>query len=219
MYPCLEGNGTSSTEDRAITSFTSIRSASSFDVVVQYNSETYITVEADENLQQYIRTYVQGGDLILETEQGRCLESQNRILVTVYCPYIETAVLSGSGDVQMFDFKADYFNLVLSGSGDFDLGNIVVAKNLEINLSGSGDINIDGKAAVAKYYLSGSGDLRADLMTVNECDLVLSGSGDIYAFAYEYMKIILSGSGNVYYYGDPTDVDSRVTGSGKVIKK
>jgi Putative auto-transporter adhesin, head GIN domain len=219
MYPCLEGNGNSTTEERSVTSFTSVRSTSSFDVVVQYSPDTYITVEADENLQQYINAYVQGGDLILETEEGRCLESQNRIQVTVYCSYIESAVLSGSGDIEMFDFTADYFNLVLSGSGDFNAGNLVVAKNLEINLSGSGDISIDGKAAEAKYYLSGSGDLRADMMKTNNCELILSGSGDLYAHAYEYMKIILTGSGNVYYYGDPAEIDSRVSGSGEAIKK
>jgi hypothetical protein len=218
LFPCLDGNGVLKTEERAVSAFTSVISTSDFDVEIRYGADPQVTVDADENLQQYIRTYVEDGELMLETDQGRCLQSQNRILVTVYCPYIETVVLSGSGDVDMSSFSADSLKIKLSGSGDFNSTGLVITKSLEVNLTGSGDITIDGKAAESNYYLSGSGDIRGNLLKSTISKVVLSGSGNVYTYVYEYLKVVLSGSGNVYYYGDPADTDERITGSGKIIK-
>jgi hypothetical protein len=219
LSPCLEGTGNITTEERSVASFTSIVSSSDFDVAIRYSTTLSVTVEADENLQQYIRVYVENGDLKLETEQGRCLQSQERILVTVNCTYVESVVLSGSGDIDMSDFTVDYFNLDLTGSGDFSGSNIIVTKDVELSLSGSGDVSIDGKATNASYRLSGSGDIRANSMKVTNCDVVLSGSGNIYTYVLEYLKVVLSGSGDVYLYGDPADIDQRITGSGKIVKR
>ena len=219
LYPCLEGNGVLTTQERSVTGFSSISSSSSFDVVVQKSSSTYISVEADENLQQYILTYVQDGELFLETEKGRCLDSKSRILVTVYCPDITSFVLSGSGDAQMFDFSTSNFNLVLSGSGDIDISNFTISNNLGVNLTGSGDIFVEGTTGSTDFNLSGSGDIKGDMMKSLISDIVLSGSGDIYTYASERLKVILSGSGDVYYYGNPATVDKRITGSGDVIKR
>jgi hypothetical protein len=219
LLSCLDGNGVSSTEERSVSTFTGINSTGDFKVNVVYAEDTKIEVEADENLQQYIKVSVEDGNLILETEEGRCLQSQNGIIITVYCPYIESITLTSSGDVELTGFAADYFNVNLTGSGDIDIYQLTVTKSLELNLSGSGDITIDGKSGEAKYFLSGSGDIRAESMRVNNCDLVLSGSGDIHTFTYNLLQIHLSGSGNVYYYGNPASKEERVTGSGKVIKK
>lgn len=216
FFPCLEGNGVESTEERGITNFTGIYNTSSFDVEVIQSNETRLIVEADENLQQYIKTYVEDGDLILETDNYRCLSSVNRMRITVYCPLIETVVLSGSGDMEISDFNPEYFTISLSGSGDIDLNSIVVGKSIEVNIPGTGDVMLNGKSPQAYFYLSGSGDLEAETMTTNSSKVVLSGSGDAKVFAYEDLDVILSGSGNVYVYGGPV-IKDRITGSGKII--
>ncbi|MBN2485129.1 MAG: DUF2807 domain-containing protein [Bacteroidales bacterium] len=219
MYPCLEGNGVLTTEERAVTHFTSVNASAGFDVELIYSTDSYISVEADENLQKYIRTYVHNGELVLETEQGRCLRSGNRILVTVYCPFIEAVVLSGSGDMEVSGFSADNFDIILSGSGDIDIAMLTVSERLTAKLTGSGDIMADGSANEANFTLSGSGSIHADRFRVNNCYIVLSGSGNSYVYATSYLKVRLSGSGDVLYYGGPERVDKRITGSGKIIQK
>ncbi len=216
LFPCLEGNGNESTEERGVTGFTGIYNTGDFDVEVIQSTETKLIVQADENLQQYIKTYVDGGDLILETDSYRCLSSVNRIRIMIYCPLIETVVLSGSGDMDVSNFNPEYFTVTLSGSGDIDLNSMIIGKSIEVNIPGSGDVILNGKSPQAYYYLSGSGDLEGETMTTNSSKVVLSGSGDAKVFAYEDLEVILSGSGNVYVYGDP-DIQDRITGSGKII--
>ncbi|MBN1118890.1 MAG: DUF2807 domain-containing protein [Bacteroidales bacterium] len=214
---CLEGDGILETQERGITKFSGINVNSNFDVDVIYSTERSITVEADQNLQQYILTYVENGDLMLETDMDRCLTSANPIKVTVYCPLVESVISSGSGDVDIFDFEVDYFNVTLSGVGDISLQNLIIHDNLDLSLPGSGNFVLDGKASEAQYLLSGSGDIKGKSMRVNSCKTVLSGSGNIFTWVYNDLEIILTGSGNVYYYGDPK-VIQRVTGSGSVIQ-
>jgi hypothetical protein len=216
LFSCLEGNGVGSTEERGVSNFTGIYSTSDFDVEVIQSNETRIVVQADENLQQYIKTYVEAGDLFLETDNYRCLDSETRMQITIYCPFLETVVLSGSGDMEVSGFNPEYFTVTLSGSGDIDFNNILVGKSIEVNIPGSGDIMLDGKSPQAYYYLSGSGDIDGSAMTTDYSKVVLSGSGDVEVFAYEELDVILSGSGNIYVYGGPV-IQDRITGSGKII--
>ena len=214
---CLEGDGVLETQERGITKFSGINASSSFAVDVVYSTDRSITVEADKNLQQKILTYVENGDLILETDMDICLTSSNPIKVTVYCPLVESVISSGSGDVDIFDFEVDYFNVTLSGSGDISLQNLIVHDNLDLSLPGSGNFVVDGKATKVQYLLSGSGDIKAKSMRVNSCKTVLSGSGSVFTWVYNDLEVILTGSGDVYYYGDP-ELTKRVTGSGSIIQ-
>jgi hypothetical protein len=218
LSPCLQGTGSITTEDRSVTTFTSIINSSNFDAAIRYSTTPGVTVEADDNLQQYINIYVEDGDLKLETEQGRCLQSQERILVTVNCPYVRSVELSGSGDIDMSGFTVDDFDLKLTGSGDFNGSDIIVTKGLDIDLTGSGDASVDGKAANAIYKLSGSGDIHANSMKVTTCKIMLSGSGNVYSYVLDSMKVVLSGSGDVFSYGNPK-IKSSITGSGKIIER
>jgi hypothetical protein len=218
LFSCLDGNGIGSTEERGVSNFTGIYSTSDFDVEVIQSSETKIIVQADENLQQYIKTYVEDGNLMLETDNYRCLNSVTTMQVTIYCPFLETVILSGSGDMEVSDFNPEYFTVTLSGSGDIDLSNILVGKSIEVSIPGSGDIMLDGKSPQAYYYLSGSGNLYGQTMTTDYSKVVLSGSGDAKVFAYEELDVILSGSGDVYVYGEPL-IKERTTGSGNIIRR
>ncbi len=219
LFPCLEGNGVLTEREPAVSSFSGVYNTTDFDVQLIYSTETKLVVQADENLHQYIDIYVENGDLIIETDNGRCLSSKNQILVTIYSPLIETISLSGSGDIDAYDFKPEYLNVTLSGSGNIELNRFSVGTILEVNVPGSGDVQLDGKSPEALYTLSGSGDIDGKLMKINQAKVILSGSGNIDVYAYETLEINLSGSGNIYVYGDPVIDKQRISGSGKVIHR
>lgn len=216
FFTCLEGNGVLTEREPAVSSFSGVYNTTDFDVQLIYSAETRLVVQADENLHQYIDIYVENGDLIIETDNGRCLDPQNQILVTIYSPLIETIVLSGSGDIEAYDFKPEYLNVTLSGSGDIELNRFSVGSSIEVNIPGSGDVHLDGKSPEALYTISGSGDIEGELMKTTTAKVILSGSGNIDVYAYEDLNINLSGSGNIYVYGGPV-IKQRITGSGKVI--
>ncbi|MEO0725653.1 MAG: DUF2807 domain-containing protein, partial [Bacteroidota bacterium] len=78
---------------------------------------------------------------------------------------------------------------------------------------GAGDIELDGSADDISIGISGSGDVDAMGMTAQNCDVRVSGSGNVKVHATQQLNVRVSGSGDVYYRGNP-NVQSRISGSG-----
>lgn len=215
FFNCLEGDGVLQKETRVVSKFYGVENTTSFDVDVDYDSITSVTVFADENLLPYIRTYVNGGTLVVSTEGNRCIKNNTPVSIKITMPLIEMIDLSGSGNITANNFKSSSLDVTNSGSGNIDMTNFIISDLLNLDLSGSGTIIVDGKSSRAKYNLSGSGDIIADDMLTGDCSVSSSGSGDVRCFAYDTLEVFLSGSGDVIYSGSP-QVTTHVTGSGRV---
>lgn len=217
LFPCLEGNGDLTLETRAVSGFSGIYNATEFDIYIENGSQITLEVQADENLQQYIKTYVKDNSLIVEVDDNRCIES-NLVRINITCPDLSRIVLAGSGDIYMNGFRTDYFTVVHSGSGYMNIADMVVANDMEITHSGSGHIDLEGKSLNAYYILSGSGNIKGDKFRVNECSITLTGSGNIWVNFITALTGIISGSGDVRYNGPANGVNIRETGSGRVFQ-
>lgn len=85
-------------------------------------------------------------------------------------------------------------------------------------VSGSGNIFFSGIVRDAILTISGSGKIDAGNLLVRNCDVKISGSGDVWTDVDHYLKVVILGSGNVYYMGSPL-LETEVSGSGSVIHK
>lgn len=85
-------------------------------------------------------------------------------------------------------------------------------------MSGSGKIIASGTAKRIRTTISGSGEVRAADLEVEECEVRISGSGDVEVNVKQALDATISGSGSVSYRGNPNQVNSHSSGSGKVRK-
>lgn len=216
FFNCLDGNGVLEVEDRLVTEFLGVENRTSFDVEIVSATEFSVRVTADNNLLSAINTSVRSGNLIIDTDNDRCLSSDNLILVEVFMPTVDLIELTGSGNMDVYDFKCTKLTVLNSGSGEIDLTDVVSNSEVEVTLTGSGDINMWGKAQSGDYVLSGSGDIFAQDFRMDRCTAVNSGSGDIYCYASEYLDANLAGSGDIIYSGNPGEVDQEDSGSGSI---
>jgi hypothetical protein len=132
-------------------------------------------------------------------------------------PTIDLVELTGSGNIDMYDFDCNYIEIKNSGSGDIDITNMVSTSTVDVVLTGSGDVVIVwGKARKGNYLLSGSGSIEANDFKVDECYATNSGSGDIYCYVYDLLHATISGSGNIYYSGTPDEIIEIDSGSGEL---
>lgn len=123
--------------------------------------------------------------------------------------------ISGSSDVNFphkIDLRSGDFSV--SGSGDLAFDNLNCG-NLTSKVTGSGDIDLKGKADEAQLAVSGSGDIKAYNFSVKELKCSVSGSGDARVYATENMRLSVSGSGDIRYKG-PANVDKSKSGSGSI---
>lgn len=209
----ISGNGIQASENRTVSSFSKVNSYGSFQVYVTNGEEYNVVVSADENLLQYIDTWVSDGKLHIKMDNVHSARAVVPMEVFVTTPRLTGIYLSGSGLVESDYFQEDYVNLILSGSGRIKSSFDVQEAN--IHLSGSGRIDISGFADAADITVSGSGKIRGADFEIADCKTLTSGSGDMWLTVGDDLDSRISGSGNVHYYGNPT-VKTHISGSGNV---
>jgi len=109
--------------------------------------------------------------------------------------------------------------LRINGSGKMQAGNFINI-NLTASINGSGYIFIgNSQYNTASYSINGSGDIDAGSTKVEEANAHISGSGNIELKANIKLKATIVGSGSIFYLGNPTTVETQVSGSGKIIRR
>jgi hypothetical protein len=214
----VTGNGKIITENRNVSDYDKIDVAGSFEVILVKGKEGAISIKADENLMEYIEIEVKNGNLKIQPEKGYQLRSTKTIIITVPYEMIETFSLAGSGNVSSADvLNATDLNLNLAGSGEIDLP--VSTKNLTSHIAGSGNIKLSGNSDVFRCEIAGSGNLEGDDLKATASHINIAGSGNVKIHAVSEIHANIVGSGDVIYTGNPAIEKSKSIGSGSIRKK
>lgn len=214
----ITGNGKLITENRNLSDYDKIGVAGSFDVILIKGKEGAISINADENLMEYIETEVKDGHLKIQPKKGYQLKSTKTILITVSFKTINAISLAGSGNVSSVDLlNATDLNLNLAGSGGFNLP--VSTKNLTSHIAGSGNIKLSGNTDVFRCEIAGSGNLEGDNLKATASHINIAGSGNVKVHAVSEIHTKIVGSGDVIYTGNPAIEKSKSIGSGSIRKK
>jgi hypothetical protein len=210
---CTEGTGPVQTDKREPGSFKEIALELSADVTVLKGESTSLVIEAQSNLIDKIKTKTRGDKLTISDEG--CINSKERIKITVYLPELEALEVNGSGNIMVPDtFQVKDITLEINGSGDIK-GKFIAAK-IESDIRGSGNIILTGSANKHTMEILGSGNIKAGDLPSNSSEVRVSGSGDVFVYAIQNLDVKINGSGTVHYKGKPS-VNSSVNGSGKVV--
>jgi len=212
----VSGNGIRASESRTVSTFSKVKSSGSFNVYITNGDEYDVVVSADENLLQYIETYVNGETLRIDIDYLHSVRAVIPMEIFIVTPNLNGIVQSGSGNVTADYFETDHFDAVLSGSGKITAA--FGANSGDVLLSGSGQLEISGNADGAEMIVSGSGIIEASDLTLNNCKTLTSGSGNMWISVDDFLDTRISGSGNVYYYGTPR-IETSISGSGQAVSQ
>jgi hypothetical protein len=213
----VRGNGNVEKEQRSLPSFDGLVSYGSFDITVLTGDTHTISIEADENLLDYIETDVEGGNLRIRTRRGYNLRPRNDIRITVTSPNYNELSSHGSGSIRGKNLirATENAKLHLSGSGNIDVD--IEAPSVDAEIAGSGNISVSGSAKSFSGTIHGSGDIRAREMQAEQGKVEIAGSGNVEVYATNKLDIRIMGSGGVKYRGD-AQVNTNIAGSGSVTK-
>lgn len=123
--------------------------------------------------------------------------------------------VSGSGDVELTNhFTSDKnLDIDISGSGTIQLD--MDTRDLKAHISGSGDIFMKGSAEDVDLRITGSGSVHGFDFSVRNAVARISGSGEMQIAVENSLSAHITGSGSVTYTGNPK-LDTSVSGSGSV---
>lgn len=214
----IKGNGRITTENRSLSDYDKIGVAGSFDVILLKGKEGAISIKADENLMEYIETEVKNGHLKIQPKKGYQLRSTKTIVITVPFEMVEAISMAGSGNVRSKDvLDATDLNLNLVGSGELDLS--VSTKNLTSKIAGSGNIKLSGNVDEFNCEVAGSGNMDGSNLKASASHINIAGSGNVKVHAVSEIHAKIVGSGDVIYTGNPTIEKVKSIGSGSIKRK
>ena len=189
----IQGSGNIISESRELNNFTSIILLGSIDVNIKTSESNNCVVVADDNLIPYIKTEVVNNKLNISLNES--YSSEEKLVVNINTPNYDEVSLSGSGNINILDFKNN---------------------NLSLNISGSGNITGNGEVETLVVKINGSGNLMSKEIKSKSATITINGSGEGAVFASDSISAKINGSGNIKYFGNPENVDSIINGSGDI---
>ena len=202
-------------QERKTGSFTGVKVGGAFDVVIRQTGKHRVVVEAEQDVIDKVRTEVKSG--VLHVEMVRDWSWGNNDEVTVYIELADLELLhvSGAGDVEaVTSINADDLEIKVSGAGDLDME--VKAKVMDVTISGAGDMKISGTTDRQKVKLSGAGDYHGQELKSRHTYAKASGAGTARVYASQELEAYASGAGSIKYYGDPEKQQTNSSGAGSI---
>lgn len=214
LFGCVKANGPIITVDLEMESFDGIALAMDAKVEITQGPEQLVTFEGKSDILDELDLDVRNGVWTIRTVD--CVRNVDDLTFFITVPDLNKIVLSGSGEIvstNTFVENGDV-ELTISGSGEIDVAYEV--DDIEATISGSGEIIIEGTADELDLSISGSGDFRGFNLATNNADVSIAGSGDTEVRVANHLDVTIAGSGDVFFKGQPV-LDVSISGSGEVI--
>jgi len=214
---CKNGNGDTTIEKSVVSAFSEIDLQTTAKIYLTEAADYTVTVHASSNIHEYIELDVRGNELEIDTKSGKCIDDDNLVMY-ITAPKYTRLKISGCGSiVNEKALTSDNLEVKISGSGEVNLTDITV-QSYNIDVSGSGDVTLEGSpVADGKIKISGSGDVDVLALATKDMEIKVSGSGEANVNVSNSLKVEVSGSGDINYIGNAS-VSLDTSGSGSVQK-
>ncbi len=201
-------------EERDVSDFESVVFASEGSVIISVGGGEALSVEADDNLQQYLETSVDGAILTIATREGVDIAPSESPVFRVEARALTAVSLTGAGSIDIDAVDSERFEISLGGVGDISVESVAV-NALSADLHGVGTLLLTGKADRQDLIVGGvtvyeGGELASRFTAIDAGD-----SGEATIWVSESLDVTASGTASVAYFGSPS-VSEQVSDSAGV---
>lgn len=220
--PGTVGKGKVETREMSLDlTLTGVDVLGAYDVTIDPSLSGKAVLEGESDILDMMdNTQSEKGVLELAFQPGTTLTTNKTVKARI--PAIPGGLLkvSGSGTILLGGdgaLKGDTFDVEMDGTGDIDI--TVDAAAVKITITGAGNITLSGNATSQTVEVSGSGEFRGYKCRGSDVHVNLSGGGNAQVYAGTELTGLISGTGNIFYDGNPPRVDISGTGSGKAMRR
>jgi hypothetical protein len=202
-------------ESVAVDNYDRIEFSGNGNLVIKQGDVSTLQIEADNSIIPLIKTKVLGGILHLGAPAD---ESWGSKPITYYAVVkeLKKVALTGEGKISSEDpVIGDYLILEIAGSGSINLD--INAKELTVDLSGSGKAVISGLADKQKISIAEMGSFDGKKLLSKSAEVRIAGNGKAILNAVNELDVSITGKGSVEYTGSPK-LTTQIAGEGKIQK-
>lgn len=204
-------------QDRPTGSFTGIEISSAIKVVLTQGNTEKLTLEGDDDILQRVITETRGNKLIIKLKEGTYNKSSQE--VTAYLTFKTLSSIELSGAVNLNGTNEMNFNdLEFECSGATKINLHLNASKLDCDFSGASNLSLEGSAQLLNIDISGASKVNASDFVVKNCNIDCSGASYIAIHVTDKLRAEGSGASKISYKGNPSIVESDMSGASKMSK-
>src|SRR5471032_1472499 len=211
-------------EARPVTSFSKIELDVPYDITVTAQGAPAVVLSGPRKDFANIDTSVVGDTLIVRSRQHNHFsfhfgKRPPQTLIHITLPALSSVKAAGSGDVAIERYQGEQLELNVSGAGNLRAAG--QSQLVKLHVAGSGDTDLRQlKTASLNLQLDGAGNVKASGIT-RELNADLGGSGDFDAGELHAVHVatLMHGAGGVTLSGSSQALSAEVSGSGDLDAK
>jgi len=176
----IDGSGDVINEKRAVSSFNKIDISGNFKVILNQGGSEKLELEVDKNLLELIKTEVKNN--ILHISSKKSIGNAKSLKLYITTVYVDEIEVSGAINLKnKGTYHANNLEIDISGVADIDLDLDV--ENLIMKMSGASETTLYGVANNFEIEISGAGELQARKLKTQNTTIDISGAGSAVVFA------------------------------------
>jgi hypothetical protein len=212
---CKNGSGKMVTETRKVTGFNKIDISGGFDVVIKQDTAESVSITADDNLMEAIKSEVSDGKLQIKTKGSIC--NSGKLVLNISLRDLNRIETSGAVNVTS-NGKITTKDLVIGTSGATKITLDLNANNLITNGTGSTELNLTGQASSHLVNFSGAGTLNALDFIVAKYNIESTGAVNCKINVLNELNVSSAGVSEVEYRGNPAKIHEDKSGASTLKK-
>ncbi len=193
----IRGSGSLASEDRDVSGFSRIHLIGGGELRIEQGAAESLTIEAEDNLLEYLTGEVEGDTLILTTQEGFTLAATRPVIYRIAVQSLEGIEVDGGATIV---------------ASDLSLGD------LDVSITGGATVTLSGMVDRQSITVEGGGAYHGEDMASQETTISITGAGAMTVRVEDRLDVTINGAGAVSYIGDP-QVSETITGAGAVRKQ
>ncbi|OZV67640.1 head GIN domain-containing protein [Winogradskyella aurantia] len=210
----IDGNRNVITEERNISSdFESIKISQGLNLYITQSGEVSLTVEADENLHELIKTEVENNVLSIYTSENIRRAASRKIILNI--DKISAIKATSGSDVYSTN-TITVNSLELNSTSGADMKLDVRANTLNCHATSGSDINLSGSTDLLIAEATSGSDIKASGLKAKTSKVKATSGADITVNTSKELTARATSGGDIKYSGNPEIINTSDSSSGSV---
>jgi hypothetical protein len=209
----ITGSGNIVKEVRKLDTFSKVEVKTGIDCEIKQADKFEVIVEADDNVINEIKTRVENGTLILESDFGSYLNATRKVIVTM--PKIDNLESTSGSTLKSLNILTGT-NVALKSSSGSEMNVTIESDTIYLETSSGSEQNIKGKALKLYASSSSGSSIKADDLLANDVSAQSTSGSSIDVHSIVNLDGKASSGSSINYKGNPKKVNKEESSGGSV---
>ncbi|MEW7278400.1 head GIN domain-containing protein [Aquimarina sp. 2201CG1-2-11] len=212
----IKGQGEVLKKEKTIhQNFNAVKASRGLDVILTNNSDKKVIIEANQNLHEHIKVYVEDNTLYITADENIYFADKKNVIVS-YDKLQKVHVNSGASISSNEAIIQQDLDITATSGADLDLK--IKAETVNSSATSGAMINLEGKVTNHKAKAIHGANIRADNLLSILSEAKATSGANIRIYAKNEFKGKATSGASIIYYGNPEKVSENDNYGGSVSK-